>query len=183
MKTEFLKELGLEEEIISKIQAESGKDIQKEKDKYLKLEEDIKEKVETIESLNAKINELDGNDVKVQELNKQIEEYQAKENERIANEEKAKKDAEMSSRFEKVIGEKKFLNDIVKEALMNKFKTNLEDENNKSKSDVEIYEELTKDVEGIYENPNKPIDNLSTGNVDTNTINDDKVREIMGLKK
>ena len=32
MKVDFLKELGLTDEQISKIQAESGKDVQKEKD-------------------------------------------------------------------------------------------------------------------------------------------------------
>ena len=38
MKTEFLKELGLEQETISKIMAENGKDIEAEKKKTQKAE-------------------------------------------------------------------------------------------------------------------------------------------------
>ena len=55
MKTEFLKGLGLTDEQISQIQAESGKDVQKEKDKAAAIQTRLDEANTQIQTLNESI--------------------------------------------------------------------------------------------------------------------------------
>ncbi len=60
-------------------------------------------------------------------------------------------------------------------------KTALSDPKNAGKGIEKIFTELTKDKEGIFENPNKPADMPGMGDVDTSKLNDNKIRSIMGL--
>ncbi len=63
MKQEFLKGLGLDDEIINKIQAESGKDITTLKTTIVNLQEEIGVKDGIIETKNGKITELEKIDI------------------------------------------------------------------------------------------------------------------------
>ncbi len=64
MKTEFLKELGLDEEVIKKIMAENGKDVEAEKKKTTKAEEDRDNYKGQLETAQTALKEFDGIDVK-----------------------------------------------------------------------------------------------------------------------
>ena len=63
MKRDFLKNLGLEDDIADKIMAENGKDITDLKTKIANLQDDLKVKEGVIETKNTKIAELEKVDV------------------------------------------------------------------------------------------------------------------------
>lgn len=63
MKREFLNELGLEKEVIDKIMAENGKDIEAEKAKTTAEGEKLKAANETIQGLQETVKKFDGVDV------------------------------------------------------------------------------------------------------------------------
>ena len=71
MKTEFLKELGLDEEVIKKIMAENGKDITSEQKKTAKAEEERDTYKTNYETAQNALKDFEGVDVK--ELQGKIE--------------------------------------------------------------------------------------------------------------
>ena len=92
MKTEFLKALGLEQETINKIMEENGKDVNAEKEKTRKAEGERDNYKTQLDTVNTKLEEFEGVDVK--DLQGQItklqgdlkakeDEYAAKEAERV----------------------------------------------------------------------------------------------------
>lgn len=90
MKTEFLKGLGLEQEVIDKIMAENGKDIKAEQEKTTKAEN---ERDNFKEQLNTATTELEKfKDVKPEELQATIEKLQ--DDLKAKDDEYAKKEAE-----------------------------------------------------------------------------------------
>lgn len=95
MKREFLEELGLEKEVIDKVMAENGKDIEAEKAKVTAAEADRDKYKEQLDTATAELDKF--KDVKPEELKATIEklqadikakddEYAAKEAERAFNE-------------------------------------------------------------------------------------------------
>lgn len=82
MKTEFLKELGLSQEVINKIMEENGKDIAAEQLKTTNKAEELKTANETIKSMGEKIKAFDG--VDVEKLKKSVGEWETKYNTDIA---------------------------------------------------------------------------------------------------
>ena len=62
MKTEFLKSLGLSEDVIAQIQAESGKDVQAEKDKTKKASDDLAAMAARIGEYENKIQDFEKQD-------------------------------------------------------------------------------------------------------------------------
>ena len=74
MKTEFLKELGLEQETISKIMAENGKDIEAEKKKTQKAEGERDNYKSQLETATEELEKF--KDVKPEEMQATIEQLQ-----------------------------------------------------------------------------------------------------------
>lgn len=123
MKREFLKELGLEDDVISKIMKEHGKTIQKMDDtietyrgKISELQTDIATKSKDYEELNkehmlskAKIEEFEK--VDVDGLKNSIQEWENKYNER-----------EYDLTIDKYMQDYKFTSELAKEATISKFK-------------------------------------------------------------
>lgn len=94
MKTEFLKSLGLEQDVIDKIMAENGKDIAAEKAKTTKAESErdsYKEQLDTATSSLEKFKDVDpaAMQSEIAKLNQQIKdqqaEFDAKEADRVFN--------------------------------------------------------------------------------------------------
>ncbi|MEG0904453.1 MAG: phage scaffolding protein [Lachnospiraceae bacterium] len=92
MKTDFLKELGLEKEVIDKIMAENGKDIDAEQKKVTKVEGERDNYKEQLDTATGQLEQF--KDVKPEELQATIEqlkkdikdkddEYASKESDRI----------------------------------------------------------------------------------------------------
>lgn len=156
MKNEFLKGLGLSDEIIEKIQAENGKDINAEKAKTNALQKDLDNEKEARGKLENEIGELKKADPK--KLQETIDDLEDKIRKRTEADEQAKQNKALAERFSAVAGEKKFLNDFTKNGVLAEFKEALGKDENKGKGDKEIYEGLVKDREGIFANPNTSAD-------------------------
>ena len=123
MKREFLKELGLEDDVISKIMKEHGKTIQKMDDtietyrgKISELQTDIATKSKDYEELNkehmlskAKIEEFEK--VDIDGLKNSIQEWENKYNQR-----------EYDLSVDKYMQDYKFTSELAKEATISKFK-------------------------------------------------------------
>lgn len=172
---EFLKGLELDKETIDTIMAEHGKLITEAKEKTQELENKVKDYESKIGELSSKVED----NTKVQEeldnLKKSIAE----------NEAKAKTKAEDDALTKNIIsafGDKKFVNDYTKNAIINDIKSSLKDNNNAGKSAKDLFEELTKDKEGIFDNPNKGVSTPPTGDVNTGLAKENHDRELLGLE-
>ena len=171
---EFLKGLELDKETIDTIMAEHGKLITEAKEKTQDLENKVKSYETKIDELSSKAE----TNTKVQEeldnLKKSIAENEAKA--------KAKAEDEiLTKNITSAFGDKKFVNDYTKNAIVNDIKTALKDNNNAGKSAKDLFEELTKDKEGIFDNPNKGVSTPPTGDVNTGLAKENHDRELLGL--
>ena len=98
---------------------------------------------------------------------------EAKEQKRI-EEEKAKKDDEiLTNNIIEAFGDKKFINDYTKNAIINDIKAGLKDANNGGKSAKDLFEELTKDKSDIFANPNQVPDMAGMGDSEETTTKKD----------
>ncbi len=88
MKTQFLKDLGLEKEVIDKILAENGRDIETEKAKTTDLQTQLDTANKTIKERNKQLETLKNSTGNIEELKKQIETLQN--DNKAADEEHAK---------------------------------------------------------------------------------------------
>ena len=171
---EFLKGLELDKETIDTIMAEHGKLITEAKEKTQELENKVKEYETKIGELSSKAED----NTKVQEeldnLKKSIAENEAK------AKAKAEDDA-LTKNITSVFGDKKFVNEYTKNAIISDIKTALKDSNNAGKSAKDLFEELTKDKEGIFDNPNKGVSTPPTGDVNTGLAKENHDRELLGL--
>ena len=145
----YLEDLGVEKEVAEKIFAERSKEIEAYKAKREKLETELKEKTESLESLTTEIDTL-------KTSGKNAEEIQAKLDALIAERETERTKAEADriakekadnvlSRFNAV--KKKFKHDDIEQAYLKRFGDAIESKDFEGKSDAEIYHELTKDVD------------------------------------
>ena len=171
---DFLKGLDLDKETIDTIMAEHGKLITEAKEKTQELENKVKDYESKIEELSSKAED----NTKVQEeldnLKKSIAENEAKA--------KAKAEDEiLTKNITSAFGDKKFVNEYTKNAIISDIKTALKDSNNAGKSAKDLFEELTKDKEGIFDNPNKGVSTPPTGDVNTGLAKENHDRELLGL--
>ncbi len=181
MKVEFLKGLGIDDELIAKIQAESGKDITAEKEKLNELKAKYDELISDKEKLETKIGKLSESSKNADEYKEQLETLKS---EISAKEEAQKKEAEEKELTEAIVsvfGDKKFTSDYVRNGIIADMKAEIQKPENKGKGYAELFQTLTKDKEGIFKNPNPPADMTGMGDVDTKKIDDSQVRAVMGL--
>ena len=178
MKTEFLKGLELTDEQIRAIQAESGKDVQAEKDKRMAAEDRLSKANEKISNLEGDLTAL--KDTDPEGLKRKIGELEQQIADRKAEDEKAVMEKNMTERFEKVLGDGKFVNDITKSGVYAEFKAALLDENNKGKSDADIYDSLTKDRADLFASKNPEVDIPGSGGNGAE-IDENEIRAVMGL--
>ena len=172
---EFLKGLDLDKETIDTIMAEHGKLITEAKEKTQDLENKVKDYESKIGELSSKAE----TNTKIQEeldnLKKSIAENEAK------AKAKAEDDA-LTKNITSAFGDKKFVNEYTKNAIISDIKTALKDSNNAGKSAKDLFEELTKDKEGIFDNPNKGVSTPPTGDVNTGLAKENHDRELLGLE-
>lgn len=172
---EFLKGLDLDKETIDTIMVEHGKLITEAKEETQDLENKVKDYENKIGELSSKAED----NTKVQEeldnLKKSIAENEAK------AKAKAEDDA-LTKNITSAFGDKKFVNEYTKNAIIGDIKTALKDSNNAGKSAKDLFEELTKDKEGIFDNPNKGVSTPPTGDVNTGLAKENHDRELLGLE-
>lgn len=152
MKTDFLKELGLEDETIKKIMAENGKDIEREKEKANALAIELSSVKSHAEELAKKL-EGAGD---VEKLKSDLIEWQEKAK-TIESESLAKlKRLETLSTVKDFASSKKFANEITKEAITSRLVELLESEDSKGKSLDDLFTGLIEGKENILLDETKP---------------------------
>ena len=133
-----------------------------------------------IKKLNDDITELKNSNASAEDYKTKFEELQKK----IENDQKAAKEAqadkELTEAITAVFGDKKFTSDYVRNGIIADMKTEIAKPENKGKGYAELFESLTKDKAGIFENPNSPANMTGMGNVDPN-VSEDAMRAVMGL--
>lgn len=157
MKREEIKSIFGEatDEQLDRIMKLNGSDVEKIKARAERAEKELAEKKEAFEKLSGEFNEL-------KQSNAAAEDYEAKfkalQADVKAKEEKAEADRlakekadGIAARFAAVLGDKKFSHDAIKADYFRKFGEALEAEENKSKSDTDIFHELTKDDAAAFQ--------------------------------
>ena len=155
---EFLKGLELDKETINTIMAEHGKLITESKEEIIALKDNIK-------TYEAKIKEIETATNNSNEFKKELEDLKKSIAEEKAQKESEAKELELNTQIKEVFGDNKFVNDYTEKSLMAEIKSALKDEVNKEKTAKDIFEELTKDQEGLFVNPNK-VEIPATGDID-----------------
>lgn len=145
---------------IKKAVSENYKTVNEFNSKVTKLDEQLTTANTTINDLNAKIKDFENVDVKG--LQDTIKKYEDAETTRKEAETKANALQALKDRFSPLKGEKKYLNEGTEQWIFAEFEKAIGLEENKSKSDSEIYDAITKD-KNIYENPNSKYVNPSAG--------------------
>ena len=129
---DFLKGLDLDKETIDTIMAEYGKNIQGLKEQI----ENYKTKATDYET---KVSELTSKAQTNEETQKELEKLKQE----IA-------DKTLDEKIKEVLGDKKFVNEYTKNAIIDGIKKGLNDESNKGKSINDILENFTEGQEGIF---------------------------------
>ena len=142
------------------------------------LTEQVNTANDTITDLKGKLEDASKVDVKA--LQDKIKEFEDAEAERVQKENAQKETEALKARFSPLKGENKFLNEGTENWMFNEFKTALSLEENKGKSDADIYAAITKD-KNIYENPNGKFINPPAGGGSGSKTDEDQVRAVMGL--
>lgn len=155
MKREFLKSLELEEETIDKIMSEYGKSISSEKAKVDDLTSKLEASNTKIAEYETKISNLE----KVSTDSAKVQEELDTLKKQIAEEKKQKEQEDLEATLNKnvleAIGDKEFVNERTKNAIINEVKTALQDKANVGKSAKDIFEAITKDSTDIFKNKNE----------------------------
>ena len=145
---EFLRGLDLDKETIDTIMAEHGKLITEAKEKTQELENKVKDYESKIDELSSKA-----------ETNTKVQEELDTLKKQIAEEKKQKEQEDLEATLNKnvleAIGDKEFVNERTKNAIINEVKTALQDKANVGKSAKDIFETITKDSTDIFKNKNE----------------------------
>lgn len=152
----YLTDLGIDEETAKKIFAERGKEIEADKAKYTELENKLNEKENSFNTLTQEFETLKTNNANAEDWEKKFNDLSAEiaEKEKQAKlEREAKEKADMiESRFNTVVGDRKFTHEAIKADYLHKFGEALDNKDFMGKSDADIFHELIKDDKNALEN-------------------------------
>ncbi len=181
----YLEELGVEKETAEKIFAERSKEIETDKAKREKLETELKESKGSLENLTAEFEELKTANASGEDWKAKFEALQAendaKEKQAEADRILAEKTESINKRFNAALGEKEFSHDAIKADYLKKFGDALELEENKSKSDEDIFHDLTKDDATAFKGVTVVKLAGGDGKVAPGSEEDAQARAVMGL--
>lgn len=161
----------LSKEEIKSILTEHGKTVTTETEKVkTDYQNEINTYKTTISNLENQIKDMPNSD-DVTKLQNEITAMKEAESKRIADETAKKEDETLTNNIVSVFGNKKFTSDYVKNGLIADIKSELKKSENTGKGIKEIFETLTKDKTGIFENPHQPIDMPGMGESGKNSDN------------
>ena len=191
MKVDFLKEFGLSEEQIKAVQAESGKDVQAEKDKLTVTETKLAEKEKAFANISAEFEKLKSSNATTEDYKQKFEQLQKE----IAGKEKADKEAKAQaereanilSRYEAAAVSKEgkpleWSHEAIKNDYLKKFSEALSNKDNEGRSDADIFYELTKDDGVAFKVPNAQNVFGGANNLSIDNLDEAKINAIMGIK-
>ena len=186
---DFLEELEIGE-AKTKLSKEEIKSILAKHGDYIKIEtekvkneykDQIEENKNTIDDLKTQIEKAPKSD-EMESLKNKIAEFEQKEAERTAQLKAKEEDEILTKNITDVFGDKVFVNDFTKNAIIDQIKVALKDNANMGKSTKDLFEEITNGKDGIFANPNKVADMPSVDENMENTISKDAFDK-MGYKE
>ena len=152
--------------------AENGKDIEAEKAKNATLKSENDTLKADKKALEDKITGLKESAKSADEIKNELDVLKADIKKKEDAEKAAAEDAALTEAITAVFGDKKFTSDYVRNGIIADMKTEIAKPENKGKGYTEIFESLTKDKNGIFENPNTPADMTGMGSLDDKGIGD-----------
>ena len=172
----------LSKDEIKLILAENGKVVTNETTKVREeLTKDIDAYKGTIANLEEKIKGAPASE-DMAKLQKEIDDMKKAEADRISAEKAKSEDEILTNNIVSVFGDKKFTSEYAKNGLINDIKAEINKPENKGKGISDIFTNLTKDKEGIFESDNKIPEIPGYGDKNPNVSEDDFVDKVMGLK-
>lgn len=182
MTREELKKIveGITDEQLKSILDINTADIGKAKKNVEELESENKTLKADKENLTNQVNDLIEKSNSNTDYKSELEKLQKEIKEKDEADKKAKADAELTDAITAVFGDKKFTSDYVRNGIIADMKTEIAKPENKGKGYAEIFEGLTKDKAGIFENPNGPAP-ITPPNEKDPQITDNTARAVMGL--
>ena len=153
----------LEEEQIDKVMALYGKSITKKDKEIETLTSSKKELEEKIDTYETKIKEFDETSKDNAEWKTKYEELQASIKEQEAKLKAEEEDKVLTESINALFEGKEFTSDYARNGLLNDIKDGLNKPENKGKGIKDLFNELTKDKEGIFTSPNQIKDMTGMG--------------------
>ena len=147
------------DEQISALLDINSKDIGKAKGDTAKIQGDLDAANDALKKAQDTIAALEAAKGNAEEIQKKLDEYIAADEKRKADEKAAAERAELMERMDAVLGDRRFTHDRLRDAVADDFSKALQDKANRSKSDKEIFDELTKD-QNYFANQNAPTINM-----------------------
>lgn len=148
MKRDFLMKLGLADDVVDKIMAENGKDIEAAKNKFADYD-DLKKQLETAKATMEKFKDYD-------QAKAEVVKWKADYEKAVAEGEQKIKELERQGQVKDFMGGKKFVNAVTKDALADKLLVELEKEESKGKSLDDLFKAVTEGMENIIVDDNTP---------------------------
>ena len=173
----------LSQEEIKSILAKNGQIVNAEVEKAKQTAENTYKA--TITKLEDQLKDVPDS-TELNNLKQELQTFKDNEAKRIAAEKAQKEDETLTNNIVSAFGDKKFTNDYVKNGLIADIKSELKKPENVGKGIKEIFDALTKDKEGLFENPNKPGDMPGMGDGSTgipNNINEMSYEQYKAWRK
>ena len=172
----------LSKEEIKSILAKHGDYIKIETEKVdTKYKEQLEDNKTTISELKSQIEKAPKSD-EIESLKTKIAEYEQKDADRIAKQKAEEEDNILTNNINSVLGDKKFVNDFTKNAIINEVKVALKDKANIGKSAKDLFDEITNGKNDIFANPNKVVDMPGIDENVDNVVSKDEFMK-MGYKE
>ena len=145
----------LESEQVEKVLTLYGKAVTKKDKEIEKLNESKKELEEKVTTYETKINEFNESSKDNADWKLKYEELQTSIKEQEAKQKAEEQDKILTENINALFEGKTFTSDYARNGLLNDIKEGLNKTENKGKGIQELFDELTKDKEGIFTNPNQ----------------------------
>lgn len=138
---------------VNSVLDKNSRDIGKAKGDSNKYKIEIEELKKELEENKNTIENLKSANGDIEKIKEELEKYKKAEADRIQSEKDAEEDRILNEAITSAIGEKEFVNDMTKNGYIAEIKKALKDPANKGRGVSELFEMMTKDVDGIFKNP------------------------------
>lgn len=128
-----------------------------------KKDERIKELETDKDALEKQVTELEATGNEIDELKATVEQYKAKDEQRKAEAAKAAAREAFRTQFDSAVGDKKFANDLMRESVFDKVYSLCGETSGLGAN--EALEQVTKDLEGVWQNPQKDPHRMPSGDL------------------
>ena len=141
---------GISDEQLKRILDINSSDIGKAKLGMEEKDISIQEANKKIADMEAELGSLRDSQCEAEKMKTKIDELQKVIDERALEDERIAQEAALEKRFNSAMGTNKFLNDYTRNGIYALFSEALKAEENKGKSDREIFEMITKNTENLF---------------------------------